>query len=195
LRILPSLCLAYTVGFQTLRGWSLVSLIAKSADDLRQEVFALQLISRFQAIFSRAKLPLWLRTYRIVSTGVSTGLIEVITDAQSLDGLKKTDGFISLRKHFENTYGLPLSRLFHNAQRNFIQSMAAYSIVSYLLAIKDRHNGNILLDAAGRVVHIDFGFLLGIAPGGKFRCGECCQFVSIQKFLYSWFSITTCEQF
>ena len=40
-------------------------------------------------------------------------------------------------------------------------------MLCYILQIKDRHNANILMDREGRLVHIDFDFLISNSPGNN----------------------------
>eukprot|EP00903_Cladosiphon_okamuranus_P005725 g5683.t1 len=150
-------------------GWKLQRLIMKSNDDVRQEVFIMQLIIFYKEVFEREGLDLWLKPYSILSTAKTTGLIEVLNQATSVDGLKKSEGYPgSLVEHFYAVFGPKESEGFKAAQRRFACSLAGYSVVSYLLRIKDRHNGNVMLDSDGHIVHIDFGFVLGSAPGNQF---------------------------
>ena len=69
-------------------------------------------------------------------------------------------------------FGARTSMAYKKAQRNFAESMAGYSVVQYLLNIKDRHNGNLMIDPLGHIVQIDFGFLLSNSPGGNMEFGK-----------------------
>lgn len=62
-------------------------------------------------------------------------------------------------------YGPADGRMFKKARSAFIKSLAGYSLFCFILQVKDRHNGNILIDREGHLVHIDFGFLLSNSPG------------------------------
>ncbi|KAJ7582694.1 kinase-like domain-containing protein [Mycena floridula] len=158
-----------------LANWDCVSVIVKTGGDLRQEQLAVQLIRQFQRIWEEEKCSCWLKPYHILITGGTSGLMETITDAVSIHSIKKSEyarrlaegrlGHVTLLDHFKATYGDPSSAKFARAQRNFAKSLAGYSIVTYLLQIKDRHNGNILLDRDGHLIHIDFGFILSNTPG------------------------------
>lgn len=147
-------------------GWRLLPVIVKSDDDLRQEQLASQLIKQFAKVFGEAKLPVFIRSYDVIAISATSGFVEAIADTISIDSLKRNDReYITLLDFFHRHFGDETSSEFRAARHNFVSSLAAYSIVCYLLQIKDRHNGNILLDAEGHIIHIDFGFMLSNNPG------------------------------
>lgn len=161
------------------KNWDLVSVIVKTGDDLRQEAFACQLIEVCSKIWAEHDVDVWVRNMRILVTGESSGLLETITNAVSLHSLKRSltlaalaaspnarsKGIATLKDHYTKTFGTPDSPAYQKAIDNFAKSLAAYSIISYVLQLKDRHNGNILIDSEGHVIHIDFGFMLSNSPG------------------------------
>ena len=151
--------------FKIFNSLSIVSFIIKANDDLRQEAMTMQLIKKFDELFRKENIPLKLHPYEIIITSNSGGLIEFINDTISFDALKKKllEYNLTFSEFFERYFGDD----FEEAQKNFAESLAGYSLVCYLLSIKDRHNGNILLSKDGCIIHIDFGFILGISPGGN----------------------------
>ncbi|XP_035912148.1 phosphatidylinositol 4-kinase beta isoform X2 [Anopheles stephensi] len=146
-----------------LQSWRLLSAIVKCGDDLRQELMATQLLQMFKLIWEEEKVGLWVRPYRIVCLSNDSGLIETIVNTVSLHQIKKNSNK-SLKDYFIDEFGDVETVAFRVAQRNFMHSCAAYCLISYLLQVKDRHNGNILLHSDGHLIHIDFGFILSISP-------------------------------
>lgn len=164
-----------------LPGWDLHAVIVKAGADMRQEQLACQIIEEMHDIWSMAGLPIWVCPFRILVAAAQGGLVETVRNALSIHSIRKaayaarppnpaTDpqAPFSLRDHYLKTFGSPDSDAFINARDAFMKSLAGYSLVTYLLALKDRHNGNILIDAHGHMVHIDFGFMLTNCPGGYY---------------------------
>ncbi|XP_043936408.1 phosphatidylinositol 4-kinase beta-like isoform X2 [Protopterus annectens] len=146
-----------------LPNWRLLSVIVKCGDDLRQELLAYQVLKQLQAIWEQERVPLWIKSYKIIVISSDSGMIEPIVNAVSIHQVKKQSS-LSLLDYFLQEHGSYTTEAFLTAQRNFVQSCAGYCLVCYLLQVKDRHNGNILLDSEGHIIHIDFGFILSSSP-------------------------------
>ena len=109
------------------------------------------------------------------------GIIEVIPNSHSRDQLGKAFE-INLHQYFLKRYGSESSAEYKFARHNFIRSLAAYCVVSYILQIKDRHNGNIMIDESGHLIHIDFGFIFDWSPGRDMRF-ESADFKLTKEFI------------
>ncbi|KAH8726282.1 hypothetical protein GQ44DRAFT_826007 [Phaeosphaeriaceae sp. PMI808] len=142
-----------------------LSAIFKVGDDCRQDVLALQMIAAFRGIFNTVGLDVWVFPYRVTATAPGCGVIDVLPNSISRDMLGR-EAVNRLDEYFVSRYGNEDSIRYQEARSNFVKSMAAYSVISFLLQFKDRHNGNIMIDDAGHIIHIDFGFIFDIAPGG-----------------------------
>lgn len=153
--------------------WRLLPVIIKAGDDLRQELMAFQFLQKLQEVWNCEHVPVYVRPSKILVLSNDSGMIEPILNAVSLHQIKKHQAKHTpvgaqppaLIDYFMQEFGQSrTSEAFLTAQKNFVESCAGYSIACYLLQVKDRHNGNILLDDQGHLIHIDYGFMLSSSP-------------------------------
>lgn len=147
----------------TIEKWQ--AAIFKVGDDCRQDLLALQLISLFRTIWSSIGLDIYVFPYRVTATAPGCGVIDVLPNSISRDMLGR-EAVNGLYEYFVSKFGHEDSIEFQKARSNFVKSLAGYSVISYLLQFKDRHNGNIMYDSDGHCLHVDFGFIFDIVPGG-----------------------------
>ena len=86
-------------------------------------------------IFILEKLPIYVKNYQISLISDTSGLVELVQDAQSINRIKFDSKFKTLLSYFEHLF----------KGENFLYSLVGYSLASYILQIKDRHNGNLLM--------------------------------------------------
>lgn len=148
--------------FTTERGEEYVA-IFKLGDDLRQDQLILQIITLMDQLLRRENLDLRLTPYRVLATSSRHGMVEFV-DAYAIAEILSSEGSILnfFRKHNPHEtgpYGVTAE-----CMDTYVKSCAGYCVITYLLGVGDRHLDNLMLSRSGKLVHIDFGYILGRDP-------------------------------
>ncbi|KAJ1455194.1 hypothetical protein M885DRAFT_219886 [Pelagophyceae sp. CCMP2097] len=139
--------------------------MVKNGDDIRQDQLVMQFVLLMDLLLKRINLDLKLTCFRVLATGVTSGLLEFVEDSHAISTiLADHNNSIAafLRRH--NADASQPDGVSAEARDNFTKSCAGYCVITYLLGIGDRHLDNIMVRTNGCLFHIDFGFILGKDP-------------------------------
>ncbi|XP_035240996.1 phosphatidylinositol 4,5-bisphosphate 3-kinase catalytic subunit beta isoform [Anguilla anguilla] len=150
-----------------LLGGDTLGIIFKNGDDLRQDMLTLQILGLMDLLWKEANLDLRIVPYGCLATGDRSGLIEVVSAAETIANIQLTSSNVAAAAAFnkdallnwlkEKNSGDALDR----AIEEFTLSCAGYCVATYVLGIGDRHSDNIMVRSTGQLFHIDFGHILG----------------------------------
>ncbi|XP_012259521.2 phosphatidylinositol 4-phosphate 3-kinase C2 domain-containing subunit beta isoform X3 [Athalia rosae] len=162
----PSFTLPLKISFVS-RDNAIIPAIFKVGDDLQQDMLTLQMVRIMDKLWLKGGLDLKMVTFACVPTGHKRGMIEMVTNAETLRKIQVEFGLTGSFKDRPIAEWLakhnPSELEYERAVANFTASCAGYSVATYILGICDRHNDNIMLKTSGHLFHIDFGKFLGDA--------------------------------
>lgn len=127
--------------------------IFKIGDDMRQDVLIIQLFEVMDNIFQESSLRFPITAYKTLAFSPNFGCCEFIENSKAIRDINKTQKI----RDFLQEDDQPLAPKIEK----FTASLAAYSVMTYVLKIGDRHDNNILVTRDGRLLHIDYGYILG----------------------------------
>ncbi|KPI84367.1 putative PI3-kinase [Leptomonas seymouri] len=134
-----------------------LAVMYKYNDDVRQDQLIVQLIRVMDDLLQQDGLQLHLTPYRVLATGPHEGLVEIVPQATTLLSVQR-----EVLKYLR-VYN-PTAELLRQSMDRYTRSFAGYCVITFVLGIGDRHLENILLTQDGRLLHIDFGYVLGNDP-------------------------------
>ncbi|KAJ6792833.1 phosphatidylinositol 3-kinase, root isoform [Iris pallida] len=150
------------LSFRTASGGT-CKVIFKKGDDLRQDQLVVQMVSLMDRLLKLENLDLHLSPYRVLATGQDEGMLEFVPSSSLAQILSEHRSIVNYLQKFHPDEDAPFG-ITATCLETFIKSCAGYSVITYILGIGDRHLDNLLLRDDGRLLHIDFGFILGRDP-------------------------------
>ncbi|CAG5011875.1 unnamed protein product [Parnassius apollo] len=145
-----------------------IRIILKIGDDLRQDMFTLQMLRIMDRLWKNAGYDFRLNPYNCISMEYAVGMIEVVDDAETVANIQKQSALFNAAStiYKANLFQWlkkqnPTESGFNKAVEEFTMSCAGYCVATYVLGIADRHPDNIMVKKCGQLFHIDFGHFLG----------------------------------
>nr|XP_032513943.1 phosphatidylinositol 4,5-bisphosphate 3-kinase catalytic subunit delta isoform [Danaus plexippus plexippus] len=145
-----------------------VRIILKIGDDLRQDMFTLQMLRIMDRLWKNAGYDFRLNPYNCISMEYAVGMIEVVDDAETVANIQKQSALFNAASTISKANLFqwlrkqnPTEESFNKAVEEFTMSCAGYCVATYVLGIADRHPDNIRIYVTQQLFHIDFGHFLG----------------------------------
>lgn len=139
-----------------------VDVLAKPSD-VRADLVAVGVLQyMIDVLRTEESLDLGVVTYNVMPVDDRAGLIEMVRNAHTLYDIRhrRSDG--SVIKYIVNNANPdePLRAI----RARFVRSTAAFTVMTYLLGVGDRHLSNVMVTSDGRLFHIDYGYMIGADP-------------------------------
>lgn len=129
-------------------------------EDVRKDQIVLNVIRLMDIIIKKElNSDLNVLTYRVIPTSSGDGLIEMMPNSKTLFEILRSGS--KIHTHLVNHNG---GSQVHVLLNTYMRSLAAWTVITYLLGVGDRHMDNIMLTDSGILFHIDYGFVLGKDP-------------------------------
>lgn len=129
-------------------------------EDVRQDSIILKTIRLMDIILKKemSEKDLKIITYNVLPLTSESGLIEIIPNCKTL--AQVNEKFTLCNYILDHNPGETSLQI----RQKFIHSCSAYSTITFLLGVGDRHLDNIMISPNGYLFHIDYGFILGKDP-------------------------------
>jgi len=135
-------------------------------EDIRKDQIVMDIIRLSSIILTKEGSPqvkkCRLLSYNVLPTAIESGMIEMVQSSVTFYDIDNKYSQAGVWQYLVNENLNSMKPI--EVYETFLCSAAAYSVVSLLLNVGDRHLDNIMVTSRGEFFHIDYGFILGEEP-------------------------------
>jgi phosphatidylinositol 3-kinase len=137
--------------YADLNGITVKRAILYKKEDVRKDACIVRLVKELAKLVKCD----YVASYNVLPISVNSGVIEIVPECSTLSHIYRNGSLSNfLQKYNPN-------QTVKNIQMVYQNSLAFWTIITYILGIKDRHFDNIMVTFSGKLFHIDFDFIFG----------------------------------